>query len=175
MFGLLKAKNPYEQAASEAYAALLAQVRKPAFYTEFGVPDTQWARFDLLTVHIFMIYHVLLEKPEDYSRFNQALFDATFADMDQALRQVGIGDMGVPKRMRKLMKGFNGRMHAYQAALSGEQDLGEVLVRNVYEEQQQPGAEPVSAMKKYVQDAVDLIKNQPVSEIMEGRIAFPEV
>ena len=96
MFGLFKSKNPYEQAIHSVYSKALENTRKKSFYTEYGVPDTFDGRFDLLLLHIFLVFNRMLKesavKAED---FNQALFDETFKDMDQTLREMGIGDMGV--------------------------------------------------------------------------------
>ncbi len=105
------------QAGRNAYAVVLEQARNPRFYTDFGVPDTFDGRFEVLVAHLFIIMHVTGEQGEEARGFNQALFDAAFADMDQTLRNMGIGDMGVPKHMRRMMTGFNGRMHAYEEAL----------------------------------------------------------
>jgi cytochrome b pre-mRNA-processing protein 3 len=172
MFGLKKTKNPYAQGAYAAYGAILNRVRSPAFYTDFGVPDTQEARFDMLLLHLFMVMHVLLgQKTPGAESFNQALFDATFADMDQGLREVGIGDTGIPKRMKRMMKAFNGRTHAYQNAAEGTEDLADVLRRNLFSGVQNPD---VARMKNYVQRSVDLLQQQPPEEIMAGNIIFAD-
>jgi cytochrome b pre-mRNA-processing protein 3 len=175
MFGLLKTKNPYEQAAREVYADLLKRVREPVFYTDYAVPDTQEARFDLLLLHLFVIMQGLLaQRAKGAEDFNQALFDTVFANMDQSLREVGIGDMGVPKRMRRLMKAFNGRMHAYREALEGRDDMADALRRNLYAAAEAPDA-AVTAMKNYVQRSLDLIQKQAPADIMNGNIVFAPV
>lgn len=168
MLALFRRKNPYEQKAAVVYAALLERARMPVFYRSFGVPDTQEARYDLLLVHAFIVVNRMAENKD----FTQALFDAVFADMDQTLREIGIGDTGVPKRMRRLMKAFNGRMHAYTEALGDEAALKETLARNLYAGVANPQAEHLERMKNYVQRSLDLIQQQPETDIMEGRPAF---
>ncbi len=108
-----------DQIAQALYEGALSQTRKPEFYTECGVPDNFDGRFDLLLVNIFILLRQLKDHPE-YDDISQALFDATFKNMDQTLREMGIGDMGIPKHMKRMMKAFNGRMHSYLAAIDPE-------------------------------------------------------
>ena len=118
MLSILKKKSPYEQEAKALYAQCLDTVRKPVFYTDYNLPDTMEVRFDLLIAHMFLLMSYHLEKrPNEAEDLNQALFDTMFKDMDQTLREMGIGDMGIPKRMRKMMTGFNGRIYRYSEAL----------------------------------------------------------
>ena len=158
----LKKKNLYAQAAEAAYAAMLEHIRKPAFYKDYGVPDTFDGRFELLVLHAFL---VIERAGSEGQEFAQALFDVLFADMDQTLREIGIGDMGVPKHMRRMMKAFNGRMHAYHAG-----PLGTALGRNLYGTLPQ-GFIPVEKMAAYVLECREALKS---AEPAAGRIAFKE-
>jgi cytochrome b pre-mRNA-processing protein 3 len=147
--------------AERLYAAALGQTRHCMFFEKLGVPDTFDGRFDLLLLHIFLIMDALMKQggKEDLS---QALFDVTFRDMDQTLREMGIGDMGVPKHMRRMMKAYNGRMHAYKMALEPESlagvkieglkpaSLQEVLKRNLYATVPDVTAEQVQDMAAYI-------------------------
>lgn len=148
MFGLLFQKKDSAQKnakiyAKELYALALNNTRKEVFYTKYGVPDTFDGRFDLLLVHIFILLHHMVGQDE-HEELSQALFDVTFKDMDQTLREMGIGDVGIPKHMKRMMKAFNGRMHSYQAAIAPDSlqeheieglqatTLEEALERNLY-------------------------------------------
>lgn len=148
--------------AEGLYAEALMQTREPFFYTEMDVPDTFDGRFDLLLLNIFIILHKYYDS-EDYKGLSQALFDTTFKDMDQTLREMGIGDMGIPKHMRRMMKAFNGRMHYYMAAVSPEKldadilaeinksTLAEVLMRNLYGScKEAPDQDSVQKMERYI-------------------------
>lgn len=120
MFGALFKQNKQEvrnrDAAQHLYESALQSVRSPVFYTEYEVPDSFDGRFDLLLIHLFIILQ-RLQGREDYQQISQDVFDVTFKNMDQTLREMGIGDMGIPKHMKRMMKAFNGRMHSYQAAI----------------------------------------------------------
>lgn len=173
MFALLKKKNPYEEAARAVYAATLAHTREPVFYEDYGVPDSFDGRFDLLVLHVFLILQRVLEEDRALAEvFNQALFDATFADMDQTLREMGIGDMGVPKHMRKMMRAFNGRMHAYSAALE-QGALGDALRKNLYGTVD-VGDEVLEKMEAKAQAMLLTLKAQPFDDIFSGRIKFED-
>ncbi len=170
MFALLKPKNPYEQSAELVYASCLQQTRQLVFYEDYGVPDSFDGRFDLLTLHLFLIVQRLAGVEP---RFNQALFDVMFKDMDQTLREMGIGDVSVPKHMKRMMLAFNGRMHAYQRALE-EDDLSEVLRRNVY-----GGAEVqdgcLELMESYVRDHHKLLQKTETDVILGGEVSFKDL
>lgn len=148
MFGMLfKQKTDKTQSqhkvVNDLYAGALTHTRMAEFYESYGVPDSFDGRFDLLLLHIFLILH-RLQGRDGYDDLSQALFDEAFRNMDQTLREIGIGDVGIPKHMRRMMKAFNGRMHAYQMAIAPESlhghdieglaptTLDQALRRNLY-------------------------------------------
>ncbi|MCF8495525.1 MAG: ubiquinol-cytochrome C chaperone [Alphaproteobacteria bacterium] len=169
MFGLRKAHNSYEQEAETVLRALLAHIRQPVFYTACGVPDTFEGRFDLLALHLFMVFHCVLAAGPAGKDFNQALFDAAFAGMDQALREGGIGDMGVPKRMRRMMTALNGRVHAYENALAQDETLKDALARNLYGPQADFG--DTVRMAAYVRET---LAGLSYADILNGIILLKE-
>lgn len=167
MFALLRKKNPYMASAERVYAGMLTHVRHPKFYSEYGVPDSFDGRFDLLLLHGFLVINRMGSEGKEFS---QALFDVMFADMDQTLREIGIGDMGVPKHMRRMMKAFNGRMHVYADAFAGgRESLKEALRRNLYGTLPDVTDEILEKMVSYVLSSVAKLKQQP-----DGEIVFEE-
>jgi cytochrome b pre-mRNA-processing protein 3 len=172
MLAFLKKKNPSEQDAAPAYAAVLMQVRRPQFYAQFSVPDTFDGRFDLMLVHLFLLIDRMIAEGPAGLDFNQDLFDVTFADMDQTLRERGIGDMGMPKHMRRMMKAFNGRMHAYDIAIKGTAAMEEVLARNLFGTIENPPAHGLAAMAAYIRDSRDALRTQSFENIKAGRAVF---
>lgn len=156
---------------ADLYAVLMARVRAPIFYTEKGVPDTFDGRFDLLLLHLFLVMERLLqEEGGDYADFNQALFDVVFADMDQTLRERGIGDMGVPKHMRRMMTAFNGRMHAYHTAfgVGEDQDITDALRRNLFGTVNDVAPQHLQSMLDYAKTMRALLRDSPPVSVMSG-------
>jgi cytochrome b pre-mRNA-processing protein 3 len=119
---------------SEAlYAAIVAAARQPRFYADWGVPDTMDGRFDILMLHMFLVLDRLHVEGPAAAAFAQALTDRFFASLDAALREAGVGDLTVGKKVRKMAEAFYGRVSAYQASLKVEDDtLRDALARNVF-------------------------------------------
>jgi cytochrome b pre-mRNA-processing protein 3 len=115
------------------YGMIVTQAREPVFYQSLGVPDTVNGRFDLLLLHLWMALRRLRQVTGGVE-LSQALFDHFCADMDANLREMGIGDLAVPKRMRAFGEAFYGRSAAYDIALTdGRQALAEAFGRNILE------------------------------------------
>jgi cytochrome b pre-mRNA-processing protein 3 len=116
-----------------AYAALVAQSRQPRFYADWGVPDTVTGRFDMISLHLALLFR-RLRAEQGAKAFNQALFDLFFLDMDRSLREMGAGDLAVPKKIRKMGNIFYGLLASLDTALAvGTPEAVEpVLQRNVY-------------------------------------------
>ena len=113
------------------YGMIVTQAREPLFYRDLGVPDTVNGRFDLLVLHLWMVLRRF--KPvEGGSGLSQALFDRFCDDMDANLREMGVGDLTVPKRMQAFGEAFYGRAAAYDLALAaGEEPLAQALCKNI--------------------------------------------
>ncbi len=129
------------------YGTIVAQARATAFYTTYGVPDTVQGRFDLIVLHLVLLLR-RLEWDADAGRargrnpgigpndgIGQKLFDAFCRDLDDNLREMGVGDLAVPKQMRRFGEAFYGRQAAYRAAFAanGTQELEKALARNIFE------------------------------------------
>lgn len=118
------------------YGMIVTQAREPVFYRDLGVPDTVNGRFDLLVLHLWMVLRRMkpleagADRPE--ALFSQALFDRFCEDMDANLREMGVGDVAVPKRMRAFGEAFYGRVAAYDLALgAGWEPLALTLCKNI--------------------------------------------
>jgi cytochrome b pre-mRNA-processing protein 3 len=125
-------RKPHAHGTIEViYGMIVAQAREPLFYAGLGVPDTVDGRFDMLLLHLWMVLR-RLRPVAGGPALSQALFDHFCADMDANLREMGVGDLAVPKRMQKFGEAFYGRSAAYDAALSaGGEALAEALCKNV--------------------------------------------
>ena len=129
-----------EPVGDRLYAAAVTQARRPVFYTDLGAPDQIDARFELYTIHVLLLVLRLRDEGEEGAEDAQRLFDTYVSALDNALRELGVGDLSVAKKMRRLGEALYGRMAAYEAALKAEdtQALTEALARNVYGEEAVP-------------------------------------
>ncbi|MGB3274148.1 MAG: ubiquinol-cytochrome C chaperone family protein [Xanthobacteraceae bacterium] len=154
------------------YGAIVAQARLPVFYEVFGVPDTVEGRFDMVLLHLWMVLHRLRQRP-DGERTAQMLFDHFCSDMDANLREMGVGDLAVPKRMRAFGEAFYGRARAYDAALAESgAALAAALARNVCGD---PAALHGERLAGYVGEALASLEAVEDAALCErAALPFPE-
>ena len=123
-----------DRPAERLYQSVLQASRQPDLYNEFDVRDHLDSRFDMLCLHISLLMGRLRMLPEGtHKQLNQELFDRFFADMDFTLREMGVGDLGVGKRVRKMSEAFMGRLAAYTGALekNDKTELALAVARNI--------------------------------------------
>jgi cytochrome b pre-mRNA-processing protein 3 len=158
---------------STLYGMIVAQARMPCFYREYGVADTVDGRFDLLVLHLALVLDRLAEDPQA-RHVGQALFDRFCVDMDDNLREMGVGDLSVPKHMRRVGEAYFGRAQAYRAALAlnGQEALTEALERNIYGRGtgNRAGA---ARLATYMREAIRDLRRQPVSQLLAGTLKLP--
>jgi len=99
------------------YNSIVAQSRRPVFYAQWGVPDTVTGRFDMISLHMALLFRRLRNGPEGSREFSQAVFDLFFKDMDRSLREMGVSDLGVPKKIQKMGNIFFGLLAAMNEAM----------------------------------------------------------
>ena len=116
-----------KEAARELCAAVMAQARAPEFFTRFGVLDTIDGRFDLVALHAWLA----LERLKSDPAFAQALVNEIFLQFDEALRDLGTGDIGMNSRLKTMAGAFYGRLQAYRGA-STREELAQAIWRNLY-------------------------------------------
>ena len=156
-----------------AYGHLVTQSRQPILYRDFCVPDSVIGRFDMITVHAFLVFHRLKTEGSQTESFCQDLFDHMFTDMDRSLREMGVGDLSVGKKVKALARGFYGRVVAYERALAAEDDeeLTAALIRNVYP-LSEPPAEAVAGLARYIRAQVATLAEQAVGDLLAGQVRF---
>lgn len=157
------------------YAAIMAAARRPVLYARLGVPDTVEGRYDMVMLHTYLAIDRLRGAGGDAQALAQDLFDHMFRDMDQALREMGVGDMGIGKRIQKMASQFYGRAEAYDAGFAGgDAALEDALARNAYAGVEPP-ADGVAALAAFMRTARTHLRSIPLEEVMAGRLSFPEV
>jgi cytochrome b pre-mRNA-processing protein 3 len=164
-------KDPARSAAESLFEAAVEQSRRPEFYTALGVEDSVEGRFELMALHVYLLLR-RLKGAAGASRLSQRLLDAMFANVDDALREIGVGDLSMGRKIRKMAESFYGRIGAYEAALAAPSDdaLAAAIARNVYGAEQAAG---VAGLAGYVRRAVTMLDNQPAGRIESGIAQFP--
>ncbi|MCX7355625.1 MAG: hypothetical protein NTY59_12515 [Alphaproteobacteria bacterium] len=172
MFGFLSRRRRADARKAEAlYHQIVQQARRPEFYLAGGVPDTVAGRFDLIALHAFLAMRQLKAAGQQGAGTAQALFDEMFADMDRNLREMGVGDLGVGRRVKAMAKGFYGRVHAYEVALVAEAPgaLTEALGRNLYAGEAVDAAR-MATMADYLRREAKAGEGR--ADVLEGRLLF---
>ncbi|HEY7457747.1 MAG TPA: ubiquinol-cytochrome C chaperone family protein [Xanthobacteraceae bacterium] len=161
-----------QETVERLYGAIVAQARHPDFYAALAVPDTVAGRFDLIVLHVFLLFRRLAGEGADAQALGQHVFDRFVEDMDDSLREMGTGDLAVPKRLRVMGEAFYGRAAAYDAALaeSGNDGLAAALLRNVYGGNTKASARELA---HYVRRSVAELAAQEAAEIARGHTRFP--
>jgi cytochrome b pre-mRNA-processing protein 3 len=152
------------------YGMIVTQAREPLFYRDLGVPDTVNGRFDLLLIHLWLVLR-RLKSVGSGTALSQALFDHFCADMDDNLREMGVGDQAVPKRMRAFGEAFYGRTAAYDMALTeGSEAFAQALCKNVLDGERIEKARELAA---YAEAAMADLAQLDDATLLRGAWQFP--
>ena len=171
MFALFRA-NPVRDAAELAYSRIVAQARRPRFFTDGGVPDTLDGRFELICLHAFLYLHRLQREVKAAAALGRHFCDAMFADFDRSLREMGTGDLSVGREVKRMARGFYGRVAAYESGLAGDDAvLQPALARNLFGTAP-PAPAQLAAMARYVRREAAGLDRQDAAELLAGQPRF---
>ncbi|HJE22541.1 MAG TPA: ubiquinol-cytochrome C chaperone [Methylorubrum populi] len=171
--GLFRRAGQRRQTIQSLHRRIGEAARRPGLYTGLGVPDTVEGRFEALSLHVILVLRRLGQLPAPAADVAQDLVDSVFLQLDAALRETGIGDMGVPKRIKKLGASFYARASAYGAALeAGDRAaLTAALARNLLDRDDPDAAGPLAA---YAEAAAAALSAQDLDGLLEQGPRFPE-
>jgi cytochrome b pre-mRNA-processing protein 3 len=169
--GFFSRRGKYERAAYQLYGSAVAAARDPYLYLILGVPDTLDGRFDAICLHVYVLIRRLTEIERDGAAVAQAVFDAMFHDMDVNLREMGVGDMSVGKRNRKMWEAFHGRSAAYAASWDNAPALADAIGRNVWRGGQPP-AGSAEALERLAWAQFGCLQEQGMEGLMAGAVRF---
>ncbi len=169
------------------YGAIVAQARLTTFYTRYGVSDSVDGRFELIVLHLVLVLRWLggeqtaaprqgspkQGSPRAAARIGQQLFDVFCHDLDDNLREMGVGDLAVPRKMRKFGEAFYGRQAAYGAALGAADDreLEKALARNIFGLLETD--ENAARLARYARAAVERLSGEAEDALLAGKVMFP--
>lgn len=171
MFLFKKRDSGRRKTIERLYGAIVAQAREPVFYRDLSVPDTVEGRFDFLVLHMHLVSERLTAAGEEGVALGQALLDRFFEDMDASLREIGIGDLTVPKKMRTLAEAYLGRSALYKNAVAkGDRAaLASAIARNILGHEDASEAAPLAA---YAIETAKSLEHQPLEQFLNGYVEF---
>ena len=186
LFGLFR--RPFADTTFDLYGSIVAEARRPIYYSGYGVPDTVTARFDMIVLIMALVVRRLRAEPKppegariatgaratEPRELARQLLDLFFTEMDRSLREMGVGDVAVPKRIKKLASAWNGRVVAYDTALDAGDGaaLTAALARNVYAGlDERPHA---AALAEHVAGLAAALAPLATADVLAGRIPWPE-
>lgn len=156
------------------YGAIVAQARQRVFYADYAVPDTVEGRLEMIMLHTVLLLNRLNRGDDESRALGQAVFDRFCLDMDDNLREMGVGDLTVPKQMRRIAGAFYGRAKAYEEALASADanSLVDALARNIYPND--PAASGhAERLAAYARAAIAHLAPQTPTALAEGIVEFP--
>lgn len=165
---------PFRRNKAQAlYNAAAQKARDPKFYTVMEVPDTLDGRFEMLCLITAIVMVRLSDFGKEGQRLSQDLFDKMFKTAEKSLREIGIGDMGIPKHMKRMMSGFNGRVNALDQALSGNVEKGKAdikkhLRRNLYSTNDDVDDAKIDEMADFVYLYKKALDKKELNSIRQG-------
>ncbi len=173
MLERIREKRELQRKARHIASALSQAARRPAFFTKLAVPDTIDGRFEIVTLHGHLVLRHLARAGAQGQALGQAVFDVIFADIDVALRELGVSDMSIGRKIKEMAEAFYGRAAAYQAALTeGGDGLEAALARNVYRGAA-PSPDQLRGLADYVRRLDGVLGETDARRLTEADIAWP--
>lgn len=159
--------------AKKLYAQSVERAREPVFYESYSVPDSFTGRFEMVTLHAGLLINRVRGEGKDGELLAQSIFDDMFLNMEMACRQSGIGDLSVPKHIKRMMKAVKGRALSYEdAANLGIEELKAALAKNLYATVEKSSDDVLSTIAAYVMECRNGLNNQSFADIQAGQIHF---
>ena len=166
---LLRSAFRKDQARSQAetlYRALAEQARAPELFSRAGAPDTPEGRFDVLALHVAIALERLRAEGPAADKLTRRLQEVFFESLDGALREMGVGDLSVGRKIRGLAEAFYGRYGAYRAGLSEYGDaLASAIARNILSCDH---PEKARTLALYARAAHEALRNSPVDSLADA-------
>lgn len=167
MFRWFSARRHPARTAHNFYGSIVAASRRPETFVRYGLPDTVEGRLELLTAHMCLALERLTGEGEECRDLAQALVDVFFADMETSMRELGVGDMVVPRKMRDLATAVNARWDSYRGALrAGDEKRLAELAGDAFQDKK--GSFDAPALADYLRSVLDGLKEMPVASLGEG-------
>ncbi|WP_027486141.1 ubiquinol-cytochrome C chaperone family protein [Allorhizobium undicola] len=172
IFRLFRNRQNNRAIIDRQYAALTEAARQPDFYRSLHVPDTVMGRFEMLSLVMILYFRRTASCERSGQEVAQSIVDAFFQDIDHSLRELGIGDQSVPKRMKKMAGMFYGRLESYAKALdaASAEEMAAALRRNIHP--QQDDAPAMLELAHWALAAEGALRDMPEEAIVTGMVTL---
>ena len=148
--------NPDTKVAELYYNRIVEMARNVKLYDKGGVPDTLEGRYELIVLHSHLFIRKLIKSGTIGKNISQEIIDILVKDFDYSLRELGIGDLSVGKKIKKMLEGYYGRAEAYEKALSDDpKSLVSTLKKNLY-----GSIEPANLEIEYIKNYISNLKKE---------------
>lgn len=170
MLNWLKTRSEDRCKAKELYGAIVTGARQPAFYSGCGVEDTPEGRYEMIALHLFMVIDRLKGAGPDADRIAQRVMETFVTDMDDSMREMGVGDLSVGKKVKRSAAGLYERFRAYRTAMGhSPTDLAEQIAGFV------PGRVDAAAVARYVTASAQALQATDLDSVMSGKVNFSSI
>lgn len=160
-------------AVDRLHRSIQDQALRPDFYYDGGARDNFSGRFEMTSLHAALMFRRLRTTGAAGKALSQDVFDALFDGFDEALRDIGTGDLSVGKKIRKMGEAFYGRAKAYDEAMAPgapELDLPHSLMRNLGLSETE-----TDRFTRYVRLTEDTLKRHTDEQLMQGEVNWPRL
>jgi len=175
MLTWLKNRQDQRQKARSLYGSIVTQARSSALYASCGVPDTAEGRFEMIALHLVLVLHRLADAGAPGRQLGQAVTEAFVNDLDDSLREMTVGDLAVPRHVKRAVGALCDRHAAYREALAAPSDAplaAAIRARLAAGASQNLDAERLCGYIRQAKHSLDLL---PGCEVLVGRVAWPQV
>lgn len=161
--------------AEKLYGAIVARARLPVFYQAFGVPDSLEGRFLVLSLHLFAVLHALRAGTAEAADLSQELIDTHAKDMETVLRETGVGDLSIPKKMRDLATKSAGLLQSYETAFSLNDEAFAVAIASALPLDADAAQDAARRLARSVTEMIGQLSTQSVTMLSAGVVEIPIV
>ncbi len=178
MFSWINDRRSHQRTAEHLYGAVVAQARQPSFFTHLGVPDTLEGRYEMIVLNLFLVLDRLRGEDEPAQSISRRLTERFVTDMDDCMRELGVGDLKVPKKVKRAAAGLYDRIQDYHNAMAGndEEALAKAIQSNVFTpEIAEPITSDATALADYIRRSHAAMAHQSLRDASTGTPRFSDI
>lgn len=158
------------------YDSIVTQARTRDLYARLGVPDTPEGRFEMVVLHLVLVLDRLGQAGDAGRRLSRTLTETFAVDLDDNFREMSVGDLAVPRHVKRAVGALHERYSTYRAAIAGHDDAPlTVAIQTRLEHAGASQGLDARRICAYIRQAKHRLDLEPSAEVLAGRIAWPQV